>query len=867
MQFIIKINLIILFYTFFSTNLFSKDLERVSLQLSWFSQFQFAGYYIAKEKGFYEDVGLDVNIKKFNFGVDVPNEVNIGKSNFGVGRETLLLDKSNGKHIVALYALFQASPLILLSLKDSNINKIKDFENKRIMTTRDDASEVSIKAMITSKNVDYSKMTFLKHTHNIMDLVNKKTDIISAYISKSPYLLNKMKIKYNIFYPKDYGFDMYSDFLFTNSKEIKNHEQRVIDFKNASLKGWQYAFSHIQETAKLIYNKYNEQHLTLEQLIFEAKKLKKLAYYNNETLGNIKLDKVQRIYDLYNVMGLTKKQINVSSFIYNNKYNLFTKGEKSYIKNRKEINICLNPNISLANNNGGKISLIFNDLIKLLEKNSGLDFNIINSTSYDKSFEKFKNKRCDILPTIYKSKLLKKEALFTDDYVNVPLVIATKENVAFISNINSLKNKKIGIVGDKHFVSFIKKYYPRLNIEKTKNLKEGLDKVVKNKLYAQIDTITRMSEEIQSNYLTKLKISGKLNKNLPLYFAIDKSDNFLLNILNKSIRYINDYDKQQILNKWISVLYKKSFDYSLIMKILLFFIIVFSIIMYRQRLLNKVNSVLKEKVDEKTKELTKLNESLEKRIKIEVENSREKDKLISQQVKMVAMGEMIENIAHQWRQPLSIISTTASGIELKKNADILTDEELLESMESINETAQHLSKTIEDFRNFYEPNKSIVEFNIIELYSKTYNIIKYKFESLKIKIIKNIENKYAIGLDSELVQVIINILNNAKDALELNDNLKEKLIFINIYMRNDYLNIIIKDNAGGIDENIIDRVFEPYFTTKHKSQGTGIGLYMTQDIVSKHMNGKLIVKNRRYLYNGIVYKGAQFKIKIPQMKK
>jgi len=125
--------------------------KNITLQLSWFDQFQFAGYYMAKEKGFYKEAGIEVNLKPFEFGIDIPNEVSNGKYYFALGRETLILEKSNNKEIVALYSLFQASPLILVSTKESEIETIADFNGKRIMTTIDDASEVSIKSMITSK--------------------------------------------------------------------------------------------------------------------------------------------------------------------------------------------------------------------------------------------------------------------------------------------------------------------------------------------------------------------------------------------------------------------------------------------------------------------------------------------------------------------------------------------------------------------------------------------------------------------------------------------------------------------------------------------------------------------------------------------
>lgn len=290
--------------------------QDVTLQLSWFNQFQFAGYYIAKEKGFYQEEELNVEIQPFRFGLDIPKDVSEGKYDFAIGRETLILDKTNNKNIVALYALFQASPLILITTKESGINKITDFSNKSIMTTIDDASEVSVKSMITSQKLNIKNLNFIKHSHDINDLINKKTDVISAYSSKSPYHLQKMGIAYNVFAPKEYGFDMYSDILYTSESKISNDLETVLKFKKASLRGWEYAYENIEEAVDLILAKYNSQNLTKEELLFEAKELKELSYYNTDTLGDINEAKLQRIYDLYNVMGLVKEKIDINEFVF-----------------------------------------------------------------------------------------------------------------------------------------------------------------------------------------------------------------------------------------------------------------------------------------------------------------------------------------------------------------------------------------------------------------------------------------------------------------------------------------------------------------------------------------------------------------------
>jgi signal transduction histidine kinase len=229
--------------------------------------------------------------------------------------------------------------------------------------------------------------------------------------------------------------------------------------------------------------------------------------------------------------------------------------------------------------------------------------------------------------------------------------------------------------------------------------------------------------------------------------------------------------------------------------------------------------------------------------------------ILSQQSKMAAMGEMLGNIAHQWRQPLSVITTLASGMKLQKEFDCLDDETFNKSIENINTSALYLSDTIEDFRNFFRTDKKEVKFNIKDIFEKVLKLTKAQFKNNNILLIKDIQDYELFGYQNEFIQALINILNNAKDALENLDS--EKLIFISTYQKENKVFINITDNAGGIDEDIIDKVCEPYFTTKHQSKGTGIGLYMTEEIIVKHMKGNLLIKNIDVTYEKITYKGTQ----------
>ena len=237
------------------------------------------------------------------------------------------------------------------------------------------------------------------------------------------------------------------------------------------------------------------------------------------------------------------------------------------------------------------------------------------------------------------------------------------------------------------------------------------------------------------------------------------------------------------------------------------------------------------------------------------------DQLLIQQSKLASMGEMIANIAHQWRQPLSIISTSATGIKMQKEMGILDDISEIKSLEIINENAQYLSNTIDDFRDFFKKSKTKNSINLNNLIDKTLKLILTRLKNKNITIINNSTDIKFETYESEMIQVFMNIINNSVDAFE--NKTYNKYLFLEAYESNDNIFIKIKDNAGGIEENIINRIFEPYFTTKDSKQGTGIGLYMCNEIIVKHLNGKIFATNESFEYEGNKYKGSQFTIELP----
>ena len=838
---------------FLITSLFSNNLQKVSLQLMWLDQFQFAGFYIAKEKDFYQKAGLEVEFKKFHNSTNVLNEVLEKKADFGISSTSLIVDKSENKDVVVLGAIFQTSPLVLLALENSDLNSLKDLVNKRLMITQEQLEFATLKAMLISQNIDINSIKILPHSLNTDDLVNKNTDLMLSYATNEPFLLKEKGYESKIFYPKDYGFDFYEDLIFTTGEFARNNPRIVKDFYEASMEGWRWAFDNLEQTVNIIYEKYNPQNKSKEALLFEALEMKKLVFDEHGEIGKISKEKINLIINTYKVMGLIKNEIDLNTLLFehndDNNLNLkLNSDELAYLKTKKTFSYCSHSNLmpfeSIVNR---KHIGILEDYMKQISKSLNIDLKFVPTSNWHESFEKTVKNECDILTTIaYKTN---RENLlnFTKPYVDFPFVIATDITKPFIDDINKLKDVKIALVRGFATSKLIQEKYKNFKFVEYPSLHDCLTAVKNGEVYAAIDSLAVIGFEIQNNFLGELKVSGRIDEQLKLHMATNIENKHLASILDKALDSINDKQKHDFFNKWVYIKYENNLDSELLVRISILLLIIFIVfaIIYRYFLLKKINK------------------NLEDKIAFEIKQNEEKNRILMHQSKMAAMGEMLENIAHQWRQPLSTISVCTSGMELKKSLSKLDDKEFFDSINHIKSSVSYLSNTIDDFRNFLDQNKFISNIETSNLFKKVLDILNPSFTNHNINVIKNIDNFEFISIENELIQVLMNIFTNAKDALKELDNQESKYIFIDIKKELDNLNIDIYDNALGVDAEIVDRIFEPYFTTKHKSKGTGIGLYMSKLLVETHLKGKIFVKNYKFIYEENEFVGAKFRITLP----
>ena len=593
---------ITLLFLLFVISVKAQQNDKVTLYLDWLHQFQFAGYYVAKEKGYYNNFGLDVNIKEFSSNSNIVKDIMTQEASYGVGKSSLIIDKFNGNDLVLLSSIYQASPLVLISLKDSNIKNPRDLKNKRIMITDDAITSASINSMIISQGINLDEIIVQKHSFNINDLKNKKTDAMASFLSNEPFLLEKQNIQYNILNPNDYSFDFYEGILYTSQKVLLNNPSRVQNFNKASLKGWEYAFNNIEETAKLIYEKYNTQNKSLDSLIYEGNILKKLSKIEKGILGEIDSKTIDEIKRFYSFLGLNKQNtvFDTNSIILNKMNILLNDNEIKYLENNHFTLLIESNNIPFAFKLTNKLTGLEIDFWNLISQKLSKPLNI-EETINDKMFNIFSNSIKTQFVYGFEKKS-KPDYLLSEPIAQIPIALATKNDKNFITDLSTLKNIKIGVVKNLEIIPTLQKEYPNIDFVEMETINEAILKLQQNKLFALIDNMYTISHKINKDNLNSIKINTLLNHQLNIYLQVEEKNKLFIPILNSAINRFSKEDKNTILNNYQFIFYPKNIDFLFIAKIIIPFILLLAIFIYFNFKLKKEIKKRKE-IEEQLSEL------------------------------------------------------------------------------------------------------------------------------------------------------------------------------------------------------------------------------------------------------------------------
>jgi len=831
-----------------ATSLFCSDeaLEKVTLQLHWKYQFEFAGFIAAKEKGFYKDVGLDVTLKEYKNGINIIDDVTSNKVQYGIYNSSTLVEYLRGKPIVLVASFFKRAALVLIV--KPTIHSPKDLRDKLIMSTSIEDFTLNFKPYFDAYNVKISNLKMVPNSFNVTDFAEGKVDAMTAFISDQPYRLDKLGVKYNILDPSSENLFVLQEELFTSRNEMKNHPKRVEAFREASIRGWQYALSHKKELISIIHNKYNKK-MPLDALHYEANAIDRLILPSAYDIGSINRSFLNKQKKIFQKEYQIKDDKNLNDYIFTPTKNIqkiyFNDKELAYMKKHKDIKVCVNYDLfPLDGVKNKKLRGEMADIFSIISKNTSMNFIAIKSNSEKELINNIKNKRCQLFSLLATSNKKFTTLRPTTPFGSSSFAILSSLDRSFIDDSTRLKDKLL-IVQKDSFKEYLKYLYPYLHIKVEYNKNKMVKDILLHRAYA-IVTLDEQADYFIDKYgYGKLKINGFLAKDRPLQgsIGVQKDEPILYSIIEKILLHIPKEKIDSIKNSWRISRYQTTIDYSLAWKILFFMGIILLIMIYYQRKLKNFNKELEKQVFEKTKELREINESLEETVQEKIDELIEKDEILTMQAKQAVMGEMISMIAHQWRQPLNTITLQVSNIQLKEMmGDSITKEELLNILDEISNSVIYLSNTIDDFKTYFHPGKAAKKVILKNLISKAVGFIEPRIrkDNILIEITGAVESEVVVYAN-ELIQVILNILNNAIDAYEI-CQCDEKKIQINIEVEEERVLLSILDNAGGIDKEHIKQIFDPYFSTKGKN-GTGLGLYMSKMIIEKQFDGKIKVKS------------------------
>lgn len=821
--------------------------ESVTLQLSWLHQFQFAGFYVAKEKGYYRDAGLDVTIKDAQNRRDPLRAVTEGDAQYAVGHTSILVDSMQGSPIILMASMFQSSPMVLLVREDSGIKSAKELRGKRIMLTGDAASGVEIQAMLRSAGLTPKDYTLQPHSYDPHSLARHETDAMASYISNEPFLLEQMGIKTHAIHPKEYGFDFYSDILFSSQNEYDKHPERMSAFYDASIRGWLWAFDHIEETAALIYRNYNPQHKSLESLMYEGRVLKELAFRPNVAFGTIDPVRLEMMAQGYRLMGIANASCSSEPKIYKNTLLHLSAAEKQWLRDHPIIRVGIDhnrPPMEFLDEKGRHFG-ISASYLKVLEKRLGVHFEVNYSRRlWSDSIQAVRNKQLDMLACTAITENRKKDIIYSRAYMKQSMVIVADSDVGYVNDLADLNGKKIAVVRSYASEEFLRIHYPQIVPMLFDTSLEALQAVASGEAYAALEGLNVAGYVIERNDLKHLKVVGETPYAYEFAFGFRNDWGMMAAISNKVLSSVTPEEYQQIHGKWLVMERKEAVNYSTIITGAAVVLVILLLIVYKNRRLDFL-------VRQRTDELEMFNQRLKEEIEKAVEKNRTQEKLLMQQAKMAEIGSMLESIAHQWRQPLNILGLSMTRLNL---SCALGGGEAAKVIEIAEAQIEYMSQTIDDFRNFFKQDRSRISVNISALIGEVEALLGPLLVRKKITIKRNVPSDIEVLVyPNELKQVLINIVNNAREAIEQQ---KSKLRVITISCESDdgHCTISIEDTGGGIPPSIVDKIFDPYFTTKFESQGTGIGLYMAKMIIEKHFLGKLTVYNTA--------KGACFDIRL-----
>jgi polar amino acid transport system substrate-binding protein len=539
----------------------SYELEQITLQLKWLHQFQFAGYYAAREKGFYLNEGLDVIIRQREQQSNNIHQVLNGEAEYGIADSILLLYRMRGTPLVLIAPIFQQSPLVFMTLRKSGIESPYQFKGKRVMVYPKATDGIQLEALFNELGIKETDYVSMPKLHGPVALEKRMVDVYPGYLSNEPFYFHSQKIDINIIDPKVYGVDFYGDMLFTTRSELDNNPDRVDRFVRASLNGWRYALNHTEELINIIIQKYGTDK-SRDALRYEANIIRRMIKPDYIEIGKLDIGRLQYIAKLFKRLGFTDNDQIPDDFIKDRLKETpiqLTDDERKWLKEHSVIRVANEKDWPPFDFMKNGVACGFSiDFVNLIAAKTGLKVKYINGYPWQTLVDMGKNKQIDLFPAMWKTDERAMFLTFLKPYINTPYILVTHEEERHIQEIDDLKD--YSLAGIKGFASteLVKKYYPDILLVEVTSAAEGLRLVSYKKVKAYLGSYGETDYIIRKNMIANLKIAcettlgGRIQAS-NLHIAVRKDWPELCNIIDKTIYSISSDELNKLKMKWLSM--------------------------------------------------------------------------------------------------------------------------------------------------------------------------------------------------------------------------------------------------------------------------------------------------------------------------
>jgi len=553
--------------------------------------FRYAGYYMAIEKGFYKERALDVELKEFSSEKELFDAIKEGKINYAVGDSSVLLSYLQGEDPVLLGQIFQYSTRIFISKKSSNIATPYDLKEKKIMLDIDSDESISLKILL-KKTVGLTPKTKLYDFTSYKEFISGDVDAIEASSIHTPYSMRKKGIEINIIDPKSYGVDFYGDNFYTTKKHLQKDIKEVLALREATLKGWNYALKHKEESIAVISKLLD---VDIEEVRYEADATEQMIMPNIYDIGSYSLDKYNNMVKFFHLMKLTKRTTLGEDFFFtyylkqqNNSF--LSQEERNWIAKHKEISFTGDPNwlpFEAFNKDGEYIGIVA-DYLKEIEKLTSLKIKPHPVKSWEETLKLSKKRAVDAISGDIDDVVLAENYRAITPYMKTPIVILMNSSHGYINDLQDIKDKRIAFISGYGYTSKLLKVYKDINFIEVESV-DDIQGIYEDKIDAFLISMPVAAYLIRTKGLGDLRIVGTTQVEMSTTFFVTKEKEILYSILDKAMRNIPEKKRNEIFSNWQKVDITNHIDYTLIYELtILFSLLIFGTLYWNRKLSHEI---------------------------------------------------------------------------------------------------------------------------------------------------------------------------------------------------------------------------------------------------------------------------------------